>query len=160
MKPATTVLPAPMTLLARRSALAARYPSGMLCMGLRRNRFSLGSVLRFGFRGCVLLVGGVAHGRGGVGFIGALGGLLFLFFLFRLFLDAGKLAQDFFALFLGLASAGELHGENLFDNGIELRSAHHSKRFQLGGHNRKSDAIRSEERRVGKECRSRWSPYH
>ena len=22
------------------------------------------------------------------------------------------------------------------------------------------DAIRSEERRVGKECRSRWSPYH
>src|SRR2546430_7475314 len=25
---------------------------------------------------------------------------------------------------------------------------------------RKKDAIRSEERRVGKECRSRWSPYH
>ena len=23
-----------------------------------------------------------------------------------------------------------------------------------------SDACRSEERRVGKECRSRWSPYH
>ena len=23
-----------------------------------------------------------------------------------------------------------------------------------------SDAVRSEERRVGKECRSRWSPYH
>src|SRR2546425_11126593 len=23
-----------------------------------------------------------------------------------------------------------------------------------------ADAIRSEERRVGKECRSRWSPYH
>ena len=23
-----------------------------------------------------------------------------------------------------------------------------------------SDFIRSEERRVGKECRSRWSPYH
>ena len=22
------------------------------------------------------------------------------------------------------------------------------------------DGIRSEERRVGKECRSRWSPYH
>ena len=22
------------------------------------------------------------------------------------------------------------------------------------------DAVRSEERRVGKECRSRWSPYH
>ena len=24
----------------------------------------------------------------------------------------------------------------------------------------KYDIIRSEERRVGKECRSRWSPYH
>ena len=24
----------------------------------------------------------------------------------------------------------------------------------------KGDADRSEERRVGKECRSRWSPYH
>ena len=24
----------------------------------------------------------------------------------------------------------------------------------------KRDEIRSEERRVGKECRSRWSPYH
>ena len=24
----------------------------------------------------------------------------------------------------------------------------------------KYDNIRSEERRVGKECRSRWSPYH
>ena len=27
------------------------------------------------------------------------------------------------------------------------------KRYEL-------DEIRSEERRVGKECRSRWSPYH
>ena len=24
----------------------------------------------------------------------------------------------------------------------------------------KYDLVRSEERRVGKECRSRWSPYH
>ena len=28
------------------------------------------------------------------------------------------------------------------------------------GLKRKVDAARSEERRVGKECRSRWSPYH
>src|SRR2546421_8914636 len=28
--------------------------------------------------------------------------------------------------------------------------------FELGGHS----IMRSEERRVGKECRSRWSPYH
>src|SRR3989454_540361 len=32
---------------------------------------------------------------------------------------------------------------------------------RLGGHlNRQRDGMRSEERRVGKECRSRWSPYH
>src|SRR3989441_8997858 len=29
--------------------------------------------------------------------------------------------------------------------------------LELGG---ESDRLRSEERRVGKECRSRWSPYH
>ena len=27
-------------------------------------------------------------------------------------------------------------------------------------HNEDEIAVRSEERRVGKECRSRWSPYH
>ena len=30
-----------------------------------------------------------------------------------------------------------------------------SAEFKLAGHSE-----RSEERRVGKECRSRWSPYH
>src|SRR3712207_9259313 len=30
----------------------------------------------------------------------------------------------------------------------------------LGETQVQTDAIRSEERRVGKECRSRWSPYH
>ena len=29
-----------------------------------------------------------------------------------------------------------------------------------GGFEQRDDAERSEERRVGKECRSRWSPYH
>ena len=33
-------------------------------------------------------------------------------------------------------------------------------RHQGGGNRRKYRIIRSEERRVGKECRSRWSPYH
>ena len=28
------------------------------------------------------------------------------------------------------------------------------------GKNNSKDSSRSEERRVGKECRSRWSPYH
>src|SRR3712207_6848026 len=30
----------------------------------------------------------------------------------------------------------------------------------VGNLNRMMTTIRSEERRVGKECRSRWSPYH
>ena len=35
-------------------------------------------------------------------------------------------------------------------------------RYVGSGNTRESNAIakRSEERRVGKECRSRWSPYH
>ena len=31
---------------------------------------------------------------------------------------------------------------------------------RMGGMRRGEKAKRSEERRVGKECRSRWSPYH
>ena len=31
---------------------------------------------------------------------------------------------------------------------------------RLLAHELDDDATRSEERRVGKECRSRWSPYH
>src|SRR3712207_4641669 len=36
------------------------------------------------------------------------------------------------------------------------------KKFRKIYHNEKlrKDLVRSEERRVGKECRSRWSPYH
>src|SRR2546429_9924932 len=32
--------------------------------------------------------------------------------------------------------------------------------YSPGGFSGESMAVRSEERRVGKECRSRWSPYH
>ena len=31
---------------------------------------------------------------------------------------------------------------------------------ELAGYGIRVNAVRSEERRVGKECRSRWSPYH
>ena len=43
--------------------------------------------------------------------------------------------------------------QNLADNSRILNdvSKHKSSRFVV---------LRSEERRVGKECRSRWSPYH
>ena len=32
--------------------------------------------------------------------------------------------------------------------------------YQFPGYLLSIDHVRSEERRVGKECRSRWSPYH
>ena len=35
-----------------------------------------------------------------------------------------------------------------------------TKLLDLGYHVTVVDLLRSEERRVGKECRSRWSPYH
>ena len=41
--------------------------------------------------------------------------------------------------------------------GIGIIIASHGK-FAEGIH--QSGSMRSEERRVGKECRSRWSPYH
>src|SRR3712207_549131 len=40
----------------------------------------------------------------------------------------------------------------------ELIYAHHERGFAL--FSMRTPQIRSEERRVGKECRSRWSPYH
>src|SRR2546423_7068527 len=40
---------------------------------------------------------------------------------------------------IGYGSQGHAHAQNLRESGID---------------------VRSEERRVGKECRSRWSPYH
>ena len=42
------------------------------------------------------------------------------------------------------------------ENGVDIIMVGTS--FMLG--NGFADAVRSEERRVGKECRSRWSPYH
>ena len=34
------------------------------------------------------------------------------------------------------------------------------QRLTVDLYNEVSEVLRSEERRVGKECRSRWSPYH
>src|SRR5438046_10685952 len=105
----------------------------MLRMSLRRNRLPLGSLFGFGLCGCVLLVSGVAHGRGSMSFVCALC-LLVLFFFLRLFLDAGKLSQDFFALFFGLAATGELHGEDLFDESLALGPTHHTETCDIGSH--------------------------
>ena len=40
---------------------------------------------------------------------------------------------------------------------VKRRRVH---RGTMAGKAQKGNKVRSEERRVGKECRSRWSPYH
>ena len=42
----------------------------------------------------------------------------------------------------------------------EIRDALLVRASKHGGHFGPNFGMRSEERRVGKECRSRWSPYH
>ena len=42
----------------------------------------------------------------------------------------------------------------------EFRIPLNKEKQKLQGARCKACGVRSEERRVGKECRSRWSPYH
>src|SRR5256885_15903588 len=51
-------------------------------------------------------------------------------------------------------TAADVYGLKLLATEIEDRDDNTTRFFVVG---RK---VRSEERRVGKECRSRWSPYH
>src|SRR5258708_22381556 len=44
--------------------------------------------------------------------------------------------------------------------GIKAEQEGHLLEFLVDEPQRAADLLRSEERRVGKECRSRWSPYH
>src|SRR5437870_2509785 len=114
---------APVTLLACGGAPAMGGRASVLRAGLRGGRFPLGSMLcRRDFCGRVLFVSGIAHCRGGMCFVMTLGGLLFLFFFLGRFLDAAEFPQNFFSLLGGLPAAGELHGEDLFDNLVELCS--------------------------------------
>src|SRR2546427_4908756 len=45
-------------------------------------------------------------------------------------------------------------------DGIGTRARDRGRTTDAGGYDRGGNEHRSEERRVGKECRSRWSPYH
>src|SRR5437879_8605256 len=118
--------------------------ASVLRAGLLRGRFPLGSMFcRLGVCGRVLVVSSIAHCRGGMCFVVTLRGLLFLFFLRGRFLDPAELSQNFFSLLRGLPAAGELHGEHLYDNLVELCSTRHTKRFELRGYNRKSDTNRA-----------------
>ena len=57
-------------------------------------------------------------------------------------------------------SVNEIEGEHTVI--LEIRVAPEDMGKVIGKQGRIAQAIllRSEERRVGKECRSRWSPYH
>ena len=61
-------------------------------------------------------------------------------------LTVTRIIMTFFMIFMLLFP--------FYDIGIKLPN------FLIGGVYVKIEYLRSEERRVGKECRSRWSPYH
>ena len=48
----------------------------------------------------------------------------------------------------------------VFNINLFIKALIGSKSYQAVETNPLSRGVRSEERRVGKECRSRWSPYH
>src|ERR1035438_903725 len=56
----------------------------------------------------------------------------------------------------GMLVYGDLSPVGLFDFAFELEGIEIGNLGQL----HTGEGVRSEERRVGKECRSRWSPYH
>jgi len=64
---------------------------------------------------------------------------------------------------LGLTTVIDTEGEPMnlaLRAGPDLVSPNASEAEELVGHEFRDEQDRSEERRVGKECRSRWSPYH
>ena len=50
------------------------------------------------------------------------------------------------------------NAENMKDTTIDARASKLLAEYKVN--KRYRELLRSEERRVGKECRSRWSPYH
>ena len=63
-----------------------------------------------------------------------------------------------------MAKAAEMLDRFGIDYEMKIISAHREPdiffEWAKGAKERGTKVIRSEERRVGKECRSRWSPYH
>ena len=49
---------------------------------------------------------------------------------------------------------------DLRDKLILSKTEDYAQMHGIGGKDHNPNSTRSEERRVGKECRSRWSPYH
>src|SRR3989440_7176627 len=68
----------------------------------------------------------------------------------------------FFRRAKNLFKAGDRFGFRVVDveHGEQLGDLQDFLEFRAKVAEAKRSALRSEERRVGKECRSRWSPYH
>ena len=62
----------------------------------------------------------------------------------------------------GKQRAAEIGYENVFDYSLGNPSVPCPDKFTKAMQTllAEEESVRSEERRVGKECRSRWSPYH
>src|SRR3712207_6829698 len=75
-------------------------------------------------------------------------------------LNIGRMDQDINKIMLTLEVTSAIVDEAI-ERGVDLIISHHP--FIFSKMNKivvGRDNLRSEERRVGKECRSRWSPYH
>ena len=68
-------------------------------------------------------------------------------------LVVGDFSQDCLVFSQNHGFFGEGVGKGLFCLGFRSTFASSKKQDN-------AEMVRSEERRVGKECRSRWSPYH
>lgn len=88
----------------------------------------------------MLLLGSFPLGRSSAILSTSLGEFLFLLLLLGLLLDAGELAQDFYALFRRFPAACKLHGENLLDDLIEFFTSWHAQCLKLVRHSSKGDA--------------------
>src|ERR1044071_55775 len=95
-------------------------------------------------------------------YIGA--GPLFSEAIFQDEMDSTKVALHLYQGGIGLPDRDYYFDQDERTNKIrEEYKKHLTKMFRLLGDTEKQAALnseRSEERRVGKECRSRWSPYH
>src|SRR2546425_10869826 len=77
----------------------------------------------------------------------------------RLFGRLSKGQKAKLMILLALAQRGELLVEDQQLSPLRQGEQDHELRL-LAFRQPPEQALRSEERRVGKECRSRWSPYH
>ena len=71
---------------------------------------------------------------------------------------AGVLPQQELVSIKSLGAAATRNGQYKQRGAAETRNGQYKKRGSAATRN--GQYKRSEERRVGKECRSRWSPYH